>query len=104
MGITAIRTFPEDSLSPHTSAVTLPSHTISDLPGPTTRPPDSSLPPSLACRAQTYDIPDFMSQMSVRDVDIVPDFGINAYNNLTAAKLGEKQGEGGRGGTSGGRQ
>jgi hypothetical protein len=41
---------------------------------------------------QTYELPWFMSQQSVKDVDIVPDFGINAYRDLDAAMRGQKQG------------
>ena len=42
---------------------------------------------------QTYELRTLMSRESLRDVDIVPDHGPNLYNNLTAAVLGEKQGE-----------
>jgi hypothetical protein len=35
---------------------------------------------------------DGVVQMSLRDVDVVPDFGVNAFANLTAAVNGDKQG------------
>jgi len=52
----------------------------------------SSLPYSRYFSYQTYNIPEFMSQASVRDVDVIASTGPNLFTNLTAAVLQETQG------------
>jgi hypothetical protein len=41
---------------------------------------------------QTYYLPLFMSEGSMRDIDVTPEFGVNAFRDLDAAVRGEKQG------------
>jgi hypothetical protein len=42
---------------------------------------------------QTYGISHYRSDGGLRDIDVVPENGPNAYSNLTAAARGIKQGE-----------